>query len=215
MSSKCRTPLPPLAVLVLGMVAEKPRHPYEMVQLARLRYLDRLANIRAGSLYHAVAKLEANDLIAVHDVVREGNRPERTVYAITDDGRAALRRSLAEMLVESPPEYPQLYLALAQAHDVPRAEVADALARRADTMRAEYDELQATAKRLDDDGVPEMFFLDGGCRRVVLRAQLDWLEDLIARLRDHSIAWLDDPGFEEAWQHRLNSAETAVPASDH
>lgn len=200
MSSTTHKPLPPLAVVVLGLLVERPMHPYEMVQTAVARREDRLANIRAGSMYHAVGRLEAQGLIAVEGVLRAGNRPERTVYAITDDGRSAYHAAVRTMLVSPSTEYPQLYMALALAHDLPRDEAVQLIDERIAAMRAEYDELSQTASEATEAGVPEMFFLDGGCRLATLRSQIDWLADLSERLRNRTMGWLDDPGFIEDWR---------------
>ena len=40
-----------------------------------------------------------------------------------------------------------------------------------------------------------MFFLDAGCKIATLNTQIDWLSDLVDRLRTSRIVWLDDPDF--------------------
>lgn len=200
MSPADQKSLPPLAVLVLGLVIERPMHPYDMVQTAVARREDRLAAIRAGSLYHAVARLEAQGHIEIHDVVREGNRPERTIYAITDQGREAYLAAVSTMLGTAPAEYPQLFMALALAHDLPRERAADLLEERIEAMKAEQADLKGAHDHARTAGVPEMFFLDGGCRLATLATQIDWLCGLVERLRSGDIGWLDDPGFVKQWR---------------
>lgn len=190
--------LPPLAVLVLGLVAERPMHPYEMVQTTIERREDRLVKFRPGTLYHTVDRLADKRLIEVHDVEREGNRPERTIYRITAPGRAALATSLEELLAGHPTEYPQLYLALSEAHGLPRTRVIELLTTRLAHMRAELETLREGAAEAADNGKAEMFYLDIGCRITTMRAQIDWLDGLVERLSTHSIAWLDDPDFRAA-----------------
>ncbi|MEP9392124.1 PadR family transcriptional regulator [Gordonia sp. VNQ95] len=184
-----------MAVLVLGLLAEKPMHPYEMVQTTICRREDRLVKFRPGTLYHAVDRLAADELITVHEVRREGNRPERTVYTITDAGRAALEANLEEILGRHPAEYPELYLALAEAHGLPRRRVIDLLTARLEAMRADLLDITTATDEAHAKGTPEMFVLDAGCRIATMRAQIDWLAELLDRLRDGRIDWLDDPGF--------------------
>nr|WP_237421737.1 PadR family transcriptional regulator [Gordonia sp. SID5947] len=186
--------MPPVAVLVLGLVAERPMHPYEMFQTTVERREDRLAKFRPGTMYHTVDRLASQGLIAVHDVQRAGNRPERTVYSITELGRRTLFESLEEIVARQPVEYPELYLALAEAHGLPRARVVELLSTRLEAMRAELAELDSGAAAVRERGTPEMFFLDIGCRIATLRAQIDWVDDLVDRLRNSTIEWLDDPG---------------------
>ena len=189
----CSTPLGPVAILVLGLLLERPMHPYEMVQTTVARREDRLAKFRAGTLYHAVDRLATNELIEVHEIRREGNRPERTVYAITEQGRRALTENLERILETSPEEYPELYLALSEAHGLPRNRVAELLERRVATMRADLAGVEAAVTENRSRGKPEMFYLDAGCRIATLNAQIAWLDDLVDRLRTHRIEWLDDP----------------------
>ncbi|WP_232715738.1 PadR family transcriptional regulator [Gordonia metallireducens] len=189
----CSAPLGPVAILVLGLLLERPMHPYEMVQTTVARREDRLAKFRAGTLYHAVDRLAENGSIEVQEVRREGNRPERTVYAITEAGRGALTENLERILETRPEEYPELYLALSEAHGLPRDRVVELLERRVATMRADLAEVEAAVAEFRSRGKPEMFFLDGGCRIATLTAQIAWLDDLVERLRTHRIEWLDDP----------------------
>lgn len=195
--NSCR-PLAPMAILVLGLLCERPMHPYEMLQTTTERREDRLLKFRPGTLYHSVDRLSVNGLIEVHEVVREGNRPERTVYSITDAGRDALRESLEEILARHPAEYPELYLALSEAHGLPRRRVVELLRQRRIRMREELDGMTAGMEAVRAQGKPEMFYLDMSCRLATRRAQLDWLDDLIARLErgdldSGGIDWLDDP----------------------
>ncbi|QKT06828.1 helix-turn-helix transcriptional regulator [Gordonia sp. X0973] len=182
----------PLDLLVLSLLVERPMHPYEMAQLAVKRHFDRLVKLRTTSIYHVVERLHAQGLLRVHDVVREGNRPERTVYALTDEGRAAHRATLEHLLAERPVEFPQLYLALAQAHELPREDASRLLRQRRAEMADELTQVVDLVESTSASGVPEVFRLDGGMRIATLRAQIDWLDVLLDRMDNHEIAWLDD-----------------------
>ena len=121
-------------------------HPYEMFQTTIEREEDRLTKIRPGTLYHTVDRLAADGLIEVVEVRQEGNRPQRTVYAITEPGRAALAASLEAILERHPVEYPELYLALSEAHSLPRERVVELLERRIDAMRADRERVEVAAE---------------------------------------------------------------------
>ena len=84
------TRLTPLGVMVLALLREDPMHPYEMIRLMRQRHDDRIVSITNGTLYHTVARLEKQGLLTEVGVDRDGNRPERTTYALTDAGEAAI-----------------------------------------------------------------------------------------------------------------------------
>jgi DNA-binding PadR family transcriptional regulator len=198
--------LTPLAVLVLGLADERPMHPYEMVQTLLERKEDRFAKTRPGSLYHTVDRLCAQKLLRVNSVQRSGNRPERTVYAITDAGIAALRQALTSMLRTPATEYPLLYLALAEAHSLGREEVVALLGDRLDAMRSELDTVEDSVTKATRAGIPEMFLLDAGCRLAVLRAQIEWIEQLRIRLDDGELPWI------EQWSSEQDQHEVDNPA---
>src|SRR5690606_6858900 len=75
--------LSPAATLVLAVLREAPMHPYEILVRLRKRRDDRLVRLNPGAVYHAVDRLERDGLVERAGVDRDGNRPERTVYAIT------------------------------------------------------------------------------------------------------------------------------------
>ena len=184
--------LTPLAVLVLGLAAERPMHPYEMVQTLLERNEDRFAKTRPGSLYHTVDRLHAQDLLQVNSVQRSGNRPERTVYAITETGISALRRALTAMLRTPAVEYPSFYLALAEAHSLGRHEVVGLLTERLGAMRGELESVNRSVAEASDGGIPEMFLLDAGCRQAVMRAEIAWTESLRDRLENGDLLWIEE-----------------------
>ena len=184
--------LTPMGVMVLGLLVEQPMHPYEMLQTLRARKEDRFAKLRPGSLYHTVDRLCCRNLLQVSDVHRDGNRPERTVYAITGPGREALKSALVSMLRTPAVEYPALYLALAEAHTLGRDEVVALLDERLTAMRSELSELRAAMSEALAQGHPEMFLLDVGCRQAVLDGQIGWLERLRVRLATGELMWLPE-----------------------
>ncbi|GAB2638908.1 PadR family transcriptional regulator [Gordonia jinhuaensis] len=188
--------LNPLSVLVLGLLNERSRmHPYEMVQTLIARHEDRFANVRPGSLYHAVDRLTEMGLIRVADVERQGNRPERTLYETTDAGVAAMTDRVAGMLASSKQEYPELFLAVAQAHELDRRTVLEMLAQRLDAMRSELDDITGARHTLLAAGKPELFYLDLGVRITTLTAQIGWLEELVEAMSTGAMVWTDDPDF--------------------
>ena len=64
------------------------------------------------SLYRTIERLEESGLVAVLATGRDQQYPERTVYEITDAGRAVTREWLAEMLAVPKSEFPEFPAAL-------------------------------------------------------------------------------------------------------
>src|SRR5580698_7956411 len=101
-------PLPrtPVALSVLSLLNERSMHPYEMRSLMRDRRHDRAFRIRESSVYDTVARLAERGFVEPVEVNREGRRPERTVYAITEAGRDELLVWLWDLASEPSAEYP-------------------------------------------------------------------------------------------------------------
>src|SRR4029079_19466520 len=89
----------PIALAVLALLYEEPMHPYRMQQLIKERDKDAVINVRQrASLYQTIDRLLRDDLIAVQETARTENRPERTVYRLTESGRYAAFSWLRAML---------------------------------------------------------------------------------------------------------------------
>src|SRR6266545_3583589 len=90
-----------LALALLAVLAPgRPMHPYQMVTVLRRTGKEHDMKIKWGSLYTVVQNLEKHGFIEATGSNREGRRPERTIYAITEAGRAELKDWLRELLAE-------------------------------------------------------------------------------------------------------------------
>jgi DNA-binding PadR family transcriptional regulator len=74
-----------IGLAVLGLLTEHARHPYEMHRLMHERHKD-FASGKGRTFYDAVERLQRQGLIEPVETTRAGNRPERTVYRITEEG---------------------------------------------------------------------------------------------------------------------------------
>src|SRR6516162_1011722 len=86
------------SLTVLCLLKERPMHPYEMQRLIRQRKNDNFLDLKRGSLYHAIGRLQRAGLIEVVSTTREGRRPERTTYRLTEAGAHEVLAWLRELL---------------------------------------------------------------------------------------------------------------------
>src|SRR5690349_3231027 len=145
----------PLALAVLGCLAERPMHPYEMSTTLRTRGKERSIKLNYGSLYSVVDALQRHGLIVAQETVREGRRPERTVYAVTEAGRAEFEDWLAELLSTPTHEPSSLEAALSLAAGLPPDEVARLLQERCVRLELELRATQATIDVSREQGLPD------------------------------------------------------------
>ncbi|TGU84544.1 PadR family transcriptional regulator, partial [Mesorhizobium sp. M00.F.Ca.ET.186.01.1.1] len=77
-----------LKLLILGLLMEGEKHPYEIQQQVKTRGIDCYVKYAKGSLYYAINQLEKGGMIEITQVIRESNRPDKTMYRITKTGEA-------------------------------------------------------------------------------------------------------------------------------
>jgi DNA-binding PadR family transcriptional regulator len=177
----------PLALAVLGLLTERPMHPYEMASTLRERAKEESIKLNYGSLYSVVEALVRHDLIEVAEVVRDGRRPERTVYAVTEQGRVEFADWLSELLAVPGKEYPRFEAALSLIAGLPPDEVLDLLRLRAMRLAAEVSGQEGSLRRSLDAGLPRIFAVEGEFRLGQLRAELAFVEALAADIADGRI----------------------------
>ena len=184
--------LTPLAVAALALLAEGPSHPYEMYQTLMQRSEDRLVKVRPGSLYHTVDRMEAHGFVRATGTEREGNRPERTTYEITDAGTRALGERITEIIGTPTNEYPEFPLGLGEAHNLPVETVIALLRKRVALIRADTGVLDGAIADLTQRGVPAKYWLDVRYQRAITATEADVLEILIADLQSGAVSWSEE-----------------------
>ena len=180
----------PLALAVLVLLHEEPMHPYQMSATLKERRKEHSVKINYGSLYAVVESLLNRGLIEVRETLRSGNRPERTVYGITESGRQEMVEWLSRLLSEPVKEFPQFEAALSLMPALPPDEVIDLLERR---LAAQQDTLDATRKsmgRAIDAGMPRLFAIEHEYELALLAAEVDFLSAFLADLHDGTFGGL-------------------------
>jgi DNA-binding PadR family transcriptional regulator len=179
-----------LALAVLALAAERPMHPYEMARLLKERGKEHSIDIKWGSLYTVVGNLERHGLIEATETVREGRRPERTVYRITDAGRAEMQDWLRELIGTPEKEYPRFEAALSLLPGLSPDEVEQLLAQRLSSLDAEFARQE---RMLAEWGrrLPRLFLIESDYAVAMLRAEADWVRSLLDEFRDESFPGLD------------------------
>ncbi|MGG7101674.1 PadR family transcriptional regulator [Rhodococcus sp. 24CO] len=182
--------LTPLGITVLGLLSERSMHPYEMYQLASVRRGDQLVKIKPGSLYHTVSRLEKQELLASIGTDREGNRPERTTYEITDRGRSALEHQLREMLAVPVREYPRLPLALAEMHNLSAATACQMLRIRLAHLDETIAKFEIDYEALKAAEKPRIFTVGADYAHALTVAEREWIGALVTDIESGEMPWL-------------------------
>jgi DNA-binding PadR family transcriptional regulator len=195
-----------MALAVLATVVQRPMHRYEMASLMRTRGKDRDMNIKWGSLYTVVANLEKNGFLEAIDVTRQGARPERTVYQITDAGRDELVAWTRELIAEPEPEHTRFVAGLSVMAVLPPRDVVELLRRRLQRLTESIDALRAAVQQAAD--VPRLFLIEDEYRIAMTHAEADWTRSLVDELTDGTFPHLD------AWQRFHETGQMPAEFTD-
>jgi DNA-binding PadR family transcriptional regulator len=194
MPVQARGVLTPMALAAMELLHEGPRHPYEIHQTLQEREAWRLLKLTAGSLYHAIDRLDRDGLIEVVETSREGRRPERTTYRLTDAGRDAFAERLRSMIAEPAVEFPQYAVAIAFMHTLDRAEALVQLHQRALALEAQLAAEDVYRRRLTGSDLHPLFWADVELRIRQRETELTWTQELLERLEGGELAWSSGPG---------------------
>jgi DNA-binding PadR family transcriptional regulator len=183
-------PRTPLALAVMNLLMEGPMHPYEMKLKMRERGHDQVIRLKGGSIYDTVVRLEEGGFIKSQETSREGRRPERTVYAITETGRDEITAWLREMLAQPVNEYPQFAAALAFFAALDKEEVVRLLQLRITMLESQIAGVEAGLENWKKTmGIPRLFLVEAEYGVAMNRAELEWVRNLIHDIDDGNL-WL-------------------------
>ncbi|MEU4689259.1 PadR family transcriptional regulator [Actinoplanes sp. NPDC023714] len=174
------------ALTVLGLLTAGPRHTYDMHLLIERTHKTFVTGL-PRSLYHAVNRLLAAGDIVVTGTLRDPGRPERTVYALTDEGRSRLRDRVRLLLATPDPDATLLTAALNFTGCLPPDEVADALHDR----RAELTRSLRTAKEALGLDLPRILLLEVEFEVARLTAEQAWVTAILDDLDAGRLHWQD------------------------
>ena len=179
MKANPELPRTPLALAVMNLLMERPMHPYEMKSTMKERGHDQVIRLKGGSIYDTVERLEAGGFIKSQETSREGRRPERTVYAITEAGRDEITGWLAELLTQPVNEYPQFGGALAFVATLDKDEVTRLLKVRIALLDAQIAGAEKQLKNFLGMGLPRLFLVEGEYAVAMQRAELEWVRHIV------------------------------------
>jgi DNA-binding PadR family transcriptional regulator len=179
-----------LALAVLGLLQERPMHPYEMAATLRARQMDSAFKVNSGSLYDTVGALARESWIEPVQTQRDGRRPERTVYAFTPLGQDEFLGWIDELIRTPVPEYPKFIAAVSYLGALGPDRAADALTQRAAELERRIEETTAAlADTVGAGRVPRLFMIEVECALHSWDAELTWTRRIIAEIRDGTLSW--------------------------
>jgi DNA-binding PadR family transcriptional regulator len=171
-----------IRLFILGTLASAgPLHGHQIRQQAQSDRTEAWSDVRVGSVYGALKRLANEDLVREVRTERVGNRPERTIYEITPEGRRALAAVKDEALRELVRHNDPFDLALTQSADIADEELEHVVANRLAGLQVRLASLRHDAEHADPYvNEAERMVL----RHMIERTEADvrWHTELAARL---------------------------------
>ena len=166
---------------VLSLVAEQPRHGYEIEQVIEERGMREWTEVGFSSIYYLLKKLEQKAW-AEGRLEEAARGPARKVYQATAAGREAQREALLEALAVPAQCYPPLQLGLANLPGIPPDEAVAALRQ----YRESLEKRQAHAQSRWDEQKPLPYFVEAmfDYSITLIEAEKGWIEKLIRRIEE-------------------------------
>lgn len=162
---------------ILGLVAEQPRHGYDIEQAIEARGMRDWTEIGFSSIYYLLGKLEKAGLVQGRLQKAKGKGPARKVYRATDSGRRALVDAALTALSAPRSGSSPFLLGLSNYPLLSSEQLVDALS----TYAARLDEsAQYLARRAEDQRpLPSFVAAMFDYSQVMLAAERKWIQRFI------------------------------------
>jgi EmrB/QacA subfamily drug resistance transporter len=179
----------PLTVAVLGLLQERPRHPYDIAFTLQRRRIDQQGRPSMGTLYHVMEYLQRLGCVEPAETTRDSRSPARVVYAITDEGRRQLAGRARELIAEPAHEWGSFEAGLSLLPQLRRNEAVALLRRRAAALREQIELCDYTLERLRSDGDGRLALIEWEMVQDARRAQAAWTQRLADDVEAGRLAW--------------------------
>ncbi len=94
-------------LLLLGLLLDRPMHGYELFQQIQAEGIDGWFNVSMAGVYYSLGKLRDQGLVA-ESRQRGGRSARKSIYRLTEDGRAAFFAAMEEQAVSQDKPSPGL-----------------------------------------------------------------------------------------------------------
>ena len=162
-------------LLVLGLVAEMPRHGYELEQIIEERSMREWTQIGFSSIYYVLSKLEQRGLIKAD---APASAKAKKSYALAPKGEETLIDQTLATLKSVHPTYPSLLLGMIHWSVLTRDQALDALRTRKSALASEL----ARIENIHFEQQPLPDYVDAIFEFSIgqLKAEADWIDTTLA-----------------------------------
>lgn len=170
---------------ILSLIAEQPRHGYEIEQIIQERGMRQWTEVGFSSIYYVLNKLEKKGYLRSQAGQQRGRGPAPRVYRLTRAGGRAWQEAVVAALSEPRPCYTPLQLGMANMVFLEPERVLRALRLYRQRLREQIDRVKQQARRQRPlpDHVETMFDYS----LTMMGAEANWLSRLIKRMEQDDV----------------------------
>ena len=160
-------------IVLLSLLAEQPRHGYDLDRVIEQRGYRQWTSLAFSSVYYLLKRLSERGLLEPD----EGSQGRRTVFRVTEAGRRELRQAAGERVLAPAPPSAGVLPALNAYSRLDDPALAAVLARRAEALLGRLDELRALRAQVDEEHALAIFDYE------ILRQEADlaWSRSLLKK----------------------------------
>ncbi|WP_326956403.1 PadR family transcriptional regulator [Amycolatopsis sp. NBC_01286] len=189
-----------LGLAVLSVVLERPMHPYEMAAVLKYRGKEADLPIKWGSLYTVVANLQKHGFLEAVGSVKDGGRPERTVYRITKAGHEEFEDWVRELVGTVEREPPRFQSGLSMMGVLGPDQTISLLRQRIEQLEDHVEAQRASLEQLRPM-MPRLFLVEVEYDLAMTLAEVEWTRAFLGELTSGAV-----PGI-EAWRRYYETGE--------
>ncbi|MHB8246630.1 MAG: GyrI-like domain-containing protein [Acidimicrobiales bacterium] len=174
-------------LVLLGLVAEQPRHGYELEAVVAERGVREWTALGFSSIYYVSNKLESRGLVSSE---RPGSQEKgRRTYTLTSAGVAACVEGTRGALERVPPMHAPVLIGMANSPMLPPGQIIESLRRRRAGVAVRIESIRATRARQEplDAFVGAIF--DYGI--AMLQAEVAWIDNTLSTLKENAMQTYD------------------------
>lgn len=161
-------------LVILGFLRQRDYHGYELKKDIQ-RHMGQWTDIKFGSIYHALKKLVERGAVQKVGEERQGSRPDRTIYRVTEKGEEEFLDLLRQLLNRLQRVYLEFDTGFYFAGNLPKDEVLTLLAQRHEQYAALIEKLQDVKQMPVHRRLPRISEVIVDHTILHLKAEMEWL----------------------------------------
>ena len=174
-----------IQIYILSKLIEGENYPYKLKkELSDPIPFDKMGNLTESKLYYHFESLTKQGLVEPREIIKEENRPDKQVFAITDKGREQLPHKIYE-LFEKATKISDMVVGIMFLRHVEKSRVIPILEKKLESLKGKQEQLQAIYNQIqiDDTMRDKVDFVESYFSESIAN-EIKWLEKLITKMKD-------------------------------